>query len=667
LLQRTLNLGILAHVDAGKTTLTERLLYAAGVIDEIGSVDDGSTQTDSLALERQRGITIKSAVVSFAIDDVTVNLIDTPGHPDFIAEVERVLNVLDGAVLVISAVEGVQPQTRVLMRALRRLHVPTLIFVNKIDRLGADDERVLHGIAEKLTPAIVPMGVAGGLGVRTATFEPYGAADAGFAAGLAGALAENDDALLAAYVEDESAVSYGRLRETLTEQSRRALVHPVFFGSAITGAGVDTLTAGIAELLPAHAGDGDGPVSGTVFKVDRGPAGEKIAYVRMFSGTVRMRDRLRFGEDREQKVTAIRVFDRGSAVERASVSAGQIGKLWGLGEIQIGDAIGGRRWSVEQEHYFAPPTLETVVVPRLAAHNGALRVALSQLAEQDPLIDVRQDDARREMSVSLYGEVQKEVIQATLANDFHLDVGFRETTTICVERPVGTGAAVERIREESNPFLAGVGLRIEPAAVDSGVAFALEVELGSMPFSFFRAVEETVRETLRQGIYGWEVTDCLVTMIHSGYFPRQSHAHQGFDKSMSSTAGDFRNLTPLVLMSALSQAGTVVYEPIHRFHLELPVETIGPALPALVKLHAVPQTPMIRGSLCLVEGDIPAARVHALRQQLPALTRGEGLLECVFDRYRPADGDIPVRPRSDHNPLYREEYLLRVAGRIELS
>src|SRR5438093_8177070 len=141
---RTLNLGILAHVDAGKTTLTERLLYAAGVIDQIGSVDQGSTQTDTLALERQRGITIRSAVVSFAIDDVTVNLIDTPGHPDFIAEVERVLNVLDGAVLVVSAVEGVQAQTRILLRALRRLRIPTIIFVNKIDRAGADCERVLR-------------------------------------------------------------------------------------------------------------------------------------------------------------------------------------------------------------------------------------------------------------------------------------------------------------------------------------------------------------------------------------------------------------------------------------------------------------------------------------------------------------------------------------------
>src|SRR5918998_311418 len=165
---RRLNLGILAHVDAGKTTLTERLLYAAGVIGAVGRVDAGTTQTDSLALEQQRGITIKAAVVSFAIDDVTVNLIDTPGHPDFIAEVERVLSVLDGAVLVISAVEGVQPQTRVLMRALQRLRIPTLLFVNKIDRAGADADRVLADVARRLTPAAVAMVSARGVGTRTA-------------------------------------------------------------------------------------------------------------------------------------------------------------------------------------------------------------------------------------------------------------------------------------------------------------------------------------------------------------------------------------------------------------------------------------------------------------------------------------------------------------------
>jgi len=649
----------LAHVDAGKTTLTERLLHAAGVIDEIGSVDDGSTQTDSLALERQRGITIKSAVVSFTIGDVAVNLIDTPGHPDFIAEVERVLSVLDGAVLVVSAVEGVQAQTRVLMRALQRLRVPTLIFVNKIDRRGARFEPVLHGIRDKLSPAIVAMGSAGGLGTRGASFAPYRAGDAPFARELVELLADHDDALLAAYVDDESAVSYAQLRGGLAAQARRARVHPVFFGSARTGAGVDELTAGIADLLPAAEAGGDGPVSGTVFKIERGPRGEKIAYVRMFSGTVRTRDRLRIGGDGEGKVTAVSGPDGGAAI-----AAGQIGKLWGLGDVRIGDAIGTPRTAAPGRQSFAPPTLETVVVPRRRADRGALRVALDQLAEQDPLIDLRQDELRQEISVSLYGEVQKEVIQATLANDFGVDVTFRATTTICIERPDGTGAAAEILGEEPNPFLATVGLRIDPAPIGSGVEFRLEVELGSMPFAFFRAVEETVKETLRQGLHGWEVTDCTVTMTHSGYAARQSHAHAVFDKSMSSTAGDFRNLTPLVLMSALRRAGTRVYEqPMHRFQLEIPADTLGAVPPVLVQLGGVPQATAIRGPTCTLEGEVPAARVHELRRQLPALTRGEGILETAFERYHPVRGEIPDRPRSDDNPLDREEYLRRLAGR----
>ena len=658
-----LNLGILAHVDAGKTSLTERLLYTAGVIDEVGSVDDGSTQTDSLELERQRGLTIKSAVVSFAIGDIAVNLIDTPGHPDFIAEVERVLNVLDGAVLVISAVEGVQAQTRVLMRTLQRLRIPTLIFVNKIDRAGAQYERVLRTISEKLTAAIIPMGSGSGLGTRGAVATPYAAADADFTSRLVELLADHDDALLAAYVEDETTVSYRQLRCQLTAQTRQALVHPVFFGSAITGAGVDPLLAGIEELLPAAEGDAEGPVSGIVFKVERGPAEEKIAYVRMFSGTLRTRDRLQFRRGNEGKVTAIGVFDRGSAVQRASVAAGQIGKLWGLGDIQIGDTIGASQ-AASQDHYFAPPTLETVVVPCRAADKGALHVALTQLAEQDPLINLRQDDIRQEIFVSLYGEVQKEVIQATLANEFDIDVTFRETTTICIERPAGTGAAVERIGKAGNPFLATVGLRIEPAPINSGLEFRLEVELGAMPFSFFKAVEDTVREALHQGIHGWQVTDCMVTMTHSGYCPRQSHSHAMFDKSMSSTGWDFRKVTPLVLMSALKQAGTSVYEPMHRFHLEIPADTFGPILPVLGRLRAVPRRPAMRGSSCMLEGEIPAAQVHELEQQLPALTRGEGVLECAFDHYQPVSGTIPSRPRSDHNPLNRKEYLLHVMRRV---
>jgi ribosomal protection tetracycline resistance protein len=660
---RTLNLGIVAHVDAGKTSLTERLLHAAGVIDEIGSVDDGSTQTDSLALERQRGITIKSAVVSFPIDDVTVNLIDTPGHPDFIAEVERVLNVLDGTVLVISAVEGVQAQTRVLMRALQRLRIPVLIFVNKIDRGGAQYGRVLRGIAERLTPAIIAMGSAHGLGTRDAGFTAYGAGDAGFVARLADVLTARNDALLAAYVGDETAVTYHRLRRELAVQARQALAHPVFFGSALTGAGVDALTAGIKEFLPAAAGDADGPVSGTVFKVERSPAGEKIAYARMFSGTLRVRDRLRLGRDGARKVTAISVFERGPAAPRASVAAGQIGKLWGLGDIQIGDTLGAPRTAPARQS-FAPPTLETVVVPRHPGDKGALHLALAQLAEQDPLINLRQDDIRQETHVSLYGEVQKEVIEATLADDFGIDVTFRETTTICIERPAGAGAAAEVLHQPHNPFIATVGLRVEPAPIGAGVGFRLAIEPGSLPVPFRKAIEDSARATLRQGIYGWEVTDCTVTLTHSGYVPPQGKRGQAFDASISSTAGDFRGLTPLVLMNALQQAGTRVYEPVHRFHVEIPADTLGLVFPALALLHAVPRAPAIQGSLCLLEGDVPAARMHELQQQLPALTRGEGVLEWAFDHYRPVRGPVPARARTDHNPLSREEYLLQVVRRV---
>jgi ribosomal protection tetracycline resistance protein len=669
-----LNLGIVAHVDAGKTSLTERLLYAAGVIGEIGSVDDGSTQTDTLALERQRGITIKSAVVSFTVGDLVVNLIDTPGHPDFIAEVERVLSVLDGAVLVISAVEGVQAQTRVLMRTLRRLRIPTLIFVNKIDRRGAQDDRVLSDIRTLLAPAVIAMGSVRRLGSREAVAEPYGLDDEAFAVRLAELLADHDDEFLTACLSDELAVSPGRLREELVTQARLGLVHPVFFGSASTGAGTEALIAGIRDLLPGAGASMDGlnsrngPVAGAIFKIERGPAGEKIAYAGVFSGQVRVRDQLCLeagpvqpdGPCRAQKVTAISVFRDGSAVPSGSVAAGQIGQLWGLARARIGDTFGippaGRA-----RHQFAPPTLETVVVPRCRAAKGPLHAALAQLAEQDPLINLRLDDVQQDMLVSLYGEVQKEVIQATLASDFGVEVEFRGTTTLCVERPAGTGAAVEIIDTAPNPFLATVGLRVGPAPAGSGLRFELEIELGSLPLAFRTAIEETVHATLRQGLHGWQVTDCVVTLTRSGYWPRQSHAHGTFDKSMSSTAGDFRNLTPLVLMTALRQAGTSVQEPVNRFRLEIPAELAGAVLPVLARLRAIPQTVQTRGPLGIVDGDIPVARVRELEQRLPALTRGEGVLECAFSHYQEVRGAIPERPRMDHDPLNRKEYLLRVA------
>jgi ribosomal protection tetracycline resistance protein len=665
--RRTLNLGILAHVDAGKTTLTERLLYAAGVIDAVGSVDKGTTQTDFLALERQRGITIRSAVVSFAIDDVMVNLIDTPGHPDFIAEVERVLSVLDGAVLVISAVEGVQPQTRILMRALTRLGIPTLMFVNKVDRLGADSNRVLAEIRERLALSAISMGTVSNEGARAAVVAPYGDGDALFTSRLVDALAEHDETLLEDYLSDEARVTPRRLRRALAEQTKRALVHPAFVGSAITGAGVDALMAGIAELLPASAGDADGPVSGMVFKIERGPAGEKVAYVRMFSGTVHARDRVHLGRNAEEKVTAISVFERGAAVQRQAVAAGEIAKVWGLGEGRVGDRVGDEA-APPLHHEFPPPTLESVAVPCNPDDGARLRVALAQLAEQDPLINVRRQEGNGEISVSLYGEVQTEVIQATLADEFGLDVAFREATPIYVERPSARGEAVEELHTESNPFNAALGLQVEPAGNGSGVDFRLEIDTRTIPLYVYKTIEnftESMRkyvlQTLQEGLYGWQVTDCVVTLTRCSYSIADGPPSR---RGPTSTAADFRKLTPLVLMRALERAGTAVCGPIVAISLEVPTGSLGVVMPALGRLGATVETPSLRGELSTVETALPAARVRELQRQLPGLTGGEGVLESTFAGYQPVSGDPPSRPRTTANPLNLNEYLSGLAGRV---
>jgi ribosomal protection tetracycline resistance protein len=641
----SLNLGILAHVDAGKTSLTERLLFAAGVIDQVGSVDRGSTQTDSLALERARGITIKAAVVSFGVGDLTVNLIDTPGHPDFIAEVERVLNVLDGAVLVVSAVEGVQAQTRILLRTLRRLGIPTLIFANKVDRSGARDVSLLADIRARLSPDVVALtAVASGLGTRAATVRPLGPDDPGHVEALTELLAASDDALLTRYLGGQP-VPYAELRDRLARRTRCATAYPVFFGSAITGAGTDLLTDALPDLLPASAGDPRGPLAGRVFKIDRGPGGQKQAYARLFSGTVRTRERVVFGAGHEGKVTGIRVFARGTDEPHDTVRAGQIAKLSGLAAVQIGDDLGPS--TDTSESAFAPPTLETIVAAEDPTRRGALYAALSQLAEQDPLINLRLDPETGEVAVSLYGEVQKEVIAATLADDFDVQARFTETTVLCIERPVGVGSALEVGDTPTNPLLATVGLRVEPGPPGSGIAYAVAGEKrGTLPPAFFTAVEETVPLALQHGRLGWPVTDCCVTLTHTGYWPRQSHAHAVFDKSMSSTAGDFRALTPMVLQHALAAAGTAVYEPVHRFRLELPADLLGPILPSLSRLGAVPLAPGTAGALAVVEGEVPAARVQALMTQLPGLTRGEGVLETSFDHYDKVRGEAPRRLRA---------------------
>jgi ribosomal protection tetracycline resistance protein len=609
-LHATLNLGILAHVDAGKTTLTERLLYDAGVIAAPGSVDRGTTQTDTLALERERGITIKSAVVSFPIDGVTVNLIDTPGHPDFIAEVERVLGVLDGVVLVVSAVEGVQAQTLVLMRALQRLRIPTVFFVNKTDRAGADVDRVLGELRIRLGAKPVPVWA---LDVEQ--------------------VAEHDDRVLAAYLDGEAVDPVA----ALAELTRNGVVQPVLHGSALTGEGVDELRAAIVRFLPMSSGDSEAPLDAAVFKIDRGPKGEKVAWMRVFAGIVRMRDRIG-----EAKVTQLEVFDHGGPVRRRAAAAGEIAKVWGLHNVRIGDRIGGAEAISRQQ--FAPPTLEAVVEPVDPQAGNSLRLALEQLAEQDPLIGLRQTGS--ELSVSIYGDVQKEVLEATLARDYDLDVAFLETRPICVERPVGVGEAGELLNAPTNPFNAQLGLRIEPAPDGSGVAFDLGgIPHDRIPLYAYKRREEFegtmtgyVRDSLRVGLHGWEVVDCAVTLVDCWYSLADGPPSRRGPLSMPS---DFRGLTSHVLAHALAAAGTVVCEPILHIRIDVPAASLGAVMAAARRLDATLEQPTSQDDTATLEGELPAVRLSGLQRGLPGLTRGEGVVESSFAGYRPAVSAVP--------------------------
>ncbi len=639
---KALSLGILAHIDAGKTSTTERLLYDTGVIEELGAVDAGTTHTDTMDQERRRGITIQAAVTAFAIDDVQVSLVDTPGHPDFIAEIERVLDILDGVVLVISSVEGIQAQTRVLFRAVKRMGIPCLLFANKIDRLGARYESLLDEIRVRLTPAVTPLGYCSNIGDRIADYHAFRRAPDSIRQDLIEILAENDDEVLRQFVEGSENIDDQLIRKALVEQARQGLVHPIVFGSAITGKGIEDLLRAIVRFLPAREHPTDGKAKGTIFKIERGKSGAKICFAKILSGTLRARERIKIGE-KDQRVSAIQVFENGSTVETSTAKAGQLAKIWGLSDAVIGDNFGDNG-EITKEGQFQPPMLETAISACNPMERGKLFMALSEIAEQDPLIGLRVDDSAGLLYVSIYGEVQQEVIEEKLKSDYQLDVDFSETKIIHVERLSGVGEALE---EAPNPFIATIGLRVEPGPIDSGNVFELEINTGTVPPAFVRAVEIGVTETLRQGLHGWQILDCKVTMT-------ESIRHRDW---ANSTAADHRKLAPLVFMDALKRAGTKVQEPFQAFHLECPSDCVGALVAQMAMLRAIPSEPTARGSISFFEGTIPTANVRKMQLLLPGLTRGEGFLETVFSHYEPVIGDIPNRPRTDNNPMNRDDYL----------
>ena len=657
----TLNLGILAHVDAGKTSLTERLLFEHGAIRALGSVDQGNTTTDSGDIERERGITIRSAVASFDIGDLRVNLVDTPGHPDFIAEVERALSVLDGVVLVISAVEGIQAQTKVLMRSLRKIGLPTLIFVNKIDRMGARTDALLADIRRSLAPRILPMnsvidagGELAGIVDDVLPGEQFGTAERE-------EIIVDDERLLARTL-DGHAISTGELMDSLSSRTRDGATHPLFFGSALVGIGIEALSLGIARFLPRtpHRKDDVRTPKGNVFAIDRRFAGEKVAYVRLFEGSLHARQTLIYtqrepnGQIKEhtETISGLELVALGSNDQDANlIGPGDIAKVRGLSAVRVGARL-GKADSIQLNQHFPPPGLETIVHVASEAKKAKLHAALLAMSDEDPLIQARLT-ANGGLSIQLYGEVQKEVIRERLNREYRIDPIFSETKPVYFERPVGLGEAdfeYDTIHVHDNIFPISIGLRIEPGAIGSGNQFVREAKWGLMPGGFYRQIEDSALRTLSQGLYGWEVTDCIVYLVKVGY------------ERPLAVASHFRNLAAILTMRALDDAKSRVFEPCNQFELDVPDAAHGVMIGYLNQQGAdIEQSEQSGPSSWLINGTMPARIVQEVTRDLPGLTFGEGVLTSLPGGDRAVVGKYPIRERLDGNPLDYDNYLKYLA------
>ncbi|HEY6408896.1 MAG TPA: GTP-binding protein, partial [Ktedonobacteraceae bacterium] len=496
----------------------------------------------------------------------------------------------------------------------------TIIFINKIDRSGAQADELIKRVKEKLTERIIPLYRTEHIGTKQASVAQNHLHDATFLQACIEQLALFDEQLLAAYVEGET-ITEAQIRTALTQQVGQAELLPVFFGSARTGAGVRELLADLGSYFPSHSSLEDAALSGVVFKLEKEATGEKVAYVRVFAGSMRVRtdvNLLRRKHDGEietytGKIQKLHVFWEGKTLQAQEVEAGEFCKVWGLKEVKIGDVVG--EWSDHMKTlHFATPRYETRIEATRREQDHQLYQALLELAEEDPLISVLKDVVHQTIYLRIFGEVQKEVIESMLKEHYALDVHFAETGIICIEKPRGTGQAIEIMGAADNPFAATVGLKVEPGPAGSGIMY--KSTPGALPLHFQRAIEETVRATLAQGVYGWEVTDIVVTLTHSGY---NSHRQDG------TKGGDFRNLVPLVLMEALSQTGTDIYEPINQFELSVPASAISTAMFKLSQLRAIYEQPIMHNDTFLLTGTLPVETSEEFRRELPAFTEGEGV------------------------------------------
>ena len=633
---KIINIGILAHVDAGKTTLTESLLYTSGAILELGSVDKGTTRTDTMFLERQRGITIQAAVTSFNWNDYKINIVDTPGHTDFITEVYRSLSVLDGAILVISAKDGVQAQTRILFHALQKMNIPTIIFINKIDQYGINLNNIYQNIKEKLSNDIIVM--------QNVTLTPEISIKNIIDLDDWDPVISKNDKLLEKYIAGEKLT----IQELTYEEYRcvkKGSLFPIYHGSARNNIGTQQLIEAISNLFCPEMNKNYSELCGRVFKIEYTDHKQRLVYLRLYSGTLHLRDTIILPEKKKVKLTEIYIPSNGEMIQTKTVCSGDI-FIIPNNTLRLNDIIGNEKllpcnvWNDK-----TVPILRTRIEPIKIEEREKLLDALTEIADTDPLLRYCVDTITHEIVISFLGTVQLEVICSLLIEKYHINIRIEDPTVIYLEKPLQKADYTIHIEVPPNPFWASIGLSITPLPIGSGIQYESKVSLGYLNQSFQNAVREGINYGLEQGLYGWEVTDCKICFEYGVYY------------SPVSTPSDFRFLAPIVLEQTLKKAGTQLLEPYLSFILFTPQGYLSRAYNDAQKHCAIIETSQSKNDEIIFTGHIPVRCINEYRNTLTLYTNGQAVFLTELKGYQIATCEPVIQSRRPNNRIDKVRHM----------
>lgn len=652
--QAIINIGILAHVDAGKTTVTEQMLYAAGALRNAGSVDKGTSATDHLAVERERGISVRLATASFSWQDrdgnpCQVNIIDTPGHVDFSSEVERALLALDAAVLVISAVEGVQGQTLTVFNALKDMGIPVLVFINKIDRMGADVDEVVAEINKAFGVHCLPLQNAEGVGDASVTVQPLWSAEQQ-SEDITESVVTHDEVLLERYLEGDS-LGFDELDQALAKATQAGHELPVLMGVAKLGLGVTALMDAVVNLKTPKQDTDSSALSAVVFKIEHDKTLGRMAHIRVFSGQISPKAVLSETGGVIQKVSQIKQVVQGKYQSVPVIKAGDIGVVSGLGDAQVGDVYGDASLVPKVTRMSA-----ALITVQVKANNDAefpqLAQALQQLAAEDPQLDLEWLSDIRELHIKISGKIQIEILQAQLLERYDLEARFENPTIIYKETPKQTALGYERYWMPK-PCWAIMEVELCPGELGSGVTFESKVSNNDVAAKYQKEIEATLPSALKQGIKGWEVTDLHITLV------------AGEDHNVHSRSGDFSIATPMAVMNGLVLSDTQLLEPILAVKISAPMDLLGTISSDITKMRGVFESPDIDGERFSIQAEIPAATSLDYPVQLASKSGGKAKMTSHLLKYAPCDDEQgQTREYRGVSPLDRDKWILQARGAL---